>query len=71
MGAEDHAGGAPLDEEVQGAVANFHKFLCGSLKVVIQPQGHIPLLAGSGINAQYVFEQLPVHRFNTILVTFW
>ena len=63
MGAEDHAGGAPLEEKVQGAVANFHKFLGGSLKVVIEPQCHIPLLAGSGINAQYVFKQFPVHRF--------
>ena len=52
VGAEHHLGGAPLQKEVQGAVAHFHGLHYRGLQLRQQPLSHLPLLAGSGIDAQ-------------------
>lgn len=52
VGTEHHLGGAPLQEEVQGAVAHFHGLHHRGLQLRQQPLSHLPLLAGSGIDAQ-------------------
>ena len=61
VGAEHHLGGAPLQEEVQGAVAHFHGLHHRGLQLRQKPLSHLPLLSGSGIDAQQFFEESPVH----------
>ena len=61
VSAEHHLGGAPLQEEVQGAVAHFHGLHHLGLQLRQKPLSHLPLLAGSGIDAQQFFEESPVH----------